>query len=217
MKHSKQSELPRSKAEALALGVTRYFNGTVCKRGHTAPRSLSSNCTECQRISAAAKRDPAERAEYYRRNRERERETNRAYCAAEKDRLRQIAVEYRRENRDRLIAKNAAWRAANPAYGAEHRNENRDRYIVYAQNRRGRLTTGTLSKNIVARLLDLQRGCCACCGEALGDDFHLDHITPLARGGLNVDANVQLLLGRCNLAKATSDPVEYMQRKGKLL
>ena len=40
--------LPRTRAEALALGVTRYFTGKPCKRGHVADRrSDSGDCAEC--------------------------------------------------------------------------------------------------------------------------------------------------------------------------
>ena len=46
---------------------------------------------------------------------------------------------------------------------------------------------------------------------------HLDHITPLSRGGLNVDGNVQLLCPPCNLTKAAKDPIEWAQQNGRLL
>lgn len=42
--------LPRTRAEALALGVTRYFTGKPCKNGHITERTvLCGRCTECHR------------------------------------------------------------------------------------------------------------------------------------------------------------------------
>jgi 5-methylcytosine-specific restriction endonuclease McrA len=90
---------------------------------------------------------------------------------------------------------------------------------VKAQNRRARKRTngGTLSKNIAAKLFKHQRGKCACCGLPLGDDYHLDHIMPLALGGANVDSNIQLLRPSCNLQKSAKHPIDFMQSRGFLL
>lgn len=63
-----------------------------------------------------------------------------------------------------------------------------------------------------------ERGHCAVCrGEFEKRLLELDHVTPLARGGLHADENMQLLCRTCNRQKGTSDPVEFMQRKGLLL
>jgi hypothetical protein len=43
--------LPRTRAEALALGVKRYFTGEPCKRGHVDFRLVSTRgCNECMRL-----------------------------------------------------------------------------------------------------------------------------------------------------------------------
>ena len=43
--------LPRTRAEAKALGVTRYFTGRPCRHGHVAAKSASSGtCAECDRL-----------------------------------------------------------------------------------------------------------------------------------------------------------------------
>ncbi|WP_315767599.1 MULTISPECIES: hypothetical protein [unclassified Bradyrhizobium] len=42
------SNLPTTRAEALRLGVDRFFTGKPCRRGHLAPRYVSSpNCATC--------------------------------------------------------------------------------------------------------------------------------------------------------------------------
>jgi 5-methylcytosine-specific restriction endonuclease McrA len=51
----------------------------------------------------------------------------------------------------------------------------------------------------------------------LGDNYHIDHIMPLALGGSNTDDNIQLLRQRCNNQKCAKHPVDFMQSRGFLL
>jgi 5-methylcytosine-specific restriction endonuclease McrA len=106
-------------------------------------------------------------------------------------------------------------RQASVRYGKEHPEYNR----LCAHNRRARLalTGGKLSKGLSAKLFKLQRGLCPCCQQPLGEDFHLDHIMPLALGGMNIDSNIQLLRKRCNHQKSAKHPIEFMQLRGFLL
>lgn len=67
------------------------------------------------------------------------------------------------------------------------------------------------------KLYELQRGKCACCCKPLGNNYHLDHRVPLARGGRNEDCNMQLLRAKCNMQKSAKDPIEFMQERGFLL
>jgi 5-methylcytosine-specific restriction endonuclease McrA len=46
---------------------------------------------------------------------------------------------------------------------------------------------------------------------------HVDHITPLARGGSGDRRNIQLLCAACNLAKAARDPLEHAKSLGRLI
>lgn len=45
--------LPRSRAEAVAMGAKRYYTGEPCRRGHVVYRIVSGACSAC----AKAKRD----------------------------------------------------------------------------------------------------------------------------------------------------------------
>lgn len=83
------------------------------------------------------------------------------------------------------------------------------------QNRRARLAgAGVLSEGICEALHVIQAGRCACCGKPLGVVYDLDHIMPLALGGLNVDANMQLLTARCNGRKLAKHPEKYAKERG---
>lgn len=99
-----------------------------------------------------------------------------------------------------------AWRLANP-----------NAYRIQRQNRKARKSQFKLSLGLSEKLFLIQRGMCACCGQPLGDKYHLDHIMPLALGGTNTDDNIQLLRQRCNNQKHAKHPVDFMQSRGFLL
>jgi 5-methylcytosine-specific restriction endonuclease McrA len=116
---------------------------------------------------------------------------------------------------------NAKWREENAArkkeYESQYHAANRDKHKIRMTNRRAREAGGKLSADLEAKLFQLQRGKCACCGEPLGDDYHLDHVMPLALGGTNTDDNIQLLRDKCNRQKHAKHPVDFMQERGFLI
>src|SRR5574340_787097 len=115
------------------------------------------------------------------------------------------------------MAYNLATKERRKEYRSRYCSENKDKFRAYTNNRR-RLAGGMkLSSDISSKLFKLQKGKCACCGKRLGDDYHLDHIMPLALGGTNTDDNIQLLRAECNLQKHAKHPVEFMRQRGFLL
>lgn len=136
-----------------------------------------------------------------------------AWYAINKHRLdpakrRAASLKWFRANKEKANAISAAWLAANP-----------DTSRIRNQNRRARklASSGKLSKGLDQKLFKLQKGKCACCKRPLGDNYHLDHIMPLALGGAHVDSNIQLLRQRCNNEKHAKHPVDFMQERGFLL
>ena len=99
----------------------------------------------------------------------------------------------------------------------ENRKALRERVKRKHNKARRRGALGRLSIGRERSLYQLQRGKCPICKERLGQNWHLDHIVPIALGGSNTDENVQLLCPTCNLAKNAKHPVEFMQSKGFLL
>lgn len=124
------------------------------------------------------------------------------------ERVRATAAAYYLKNYEKERARRNAWKKLN-----------KEKVRLYGQNReaRRRVNNGSLSINLIEKLIHLQKGKCACCGKPLGDDFHMDHIFPIALGGLNVDGNIQLLRKKCNLQKSDKHPIEFMQSRGFLL
>ena len=175
---------------------------------------LRSSCKSCESIKNAAWR--AANTEKIIANLAR-------WRAANPEKVRAIDAKYRASHIEKVAAKNAKWQAANPdkikAINAKWCAANPEYVRIKKQNRRARKREngGVLSKGLAEKLFKLQRGKCACCGEPLGDDYHLDHITPLVLGGPNTDDNIQLLRSRCNLQKNAKHPIDFMQSKGFLL
>jgi 5-methylcytosine-specific restriction endonuclease McrA len=62
-----------------------------------------------------------------------------------------------------------------------------------------------------------QGGKCAYCKASLKDGSCIDHIVPLAKGGPNSAANIQMLCRPCNSKKAAKDPLAFAAEIGLLL
>lgn len=136
-----------------------------------------------------------------------ERIARRQYREAHADQARARAEAWRKANPDKTAAQSRAWAKANP----EARR-------LMQHKRRVSKKGGEVSPDIYQRLRVLQKGACAVCRAKLAvTSEHLDHIMPLALGGLHADNNLQLLCPPCNLSKNAKHPVEFMQQRGFLL
>jgi hypothetical protein len=193
------------------------------------PDGLRRECKPCRKIYVA---------QWRLANLDRCRAVDAARRAANPEKVKAYTAKWNAANPEKLRAKRDAWRQANPgkfkarsarwhlankeavnARSAEWRKANPEASRAHRRNRRARKLEvgGTLSSGLAAKLYGLQKGRCACCREPLGDDYHLDHILPLTRGGTNTDDNIQLLRATCNLQKHAKHPIDYMQSKGFLL
>jgi len=129
------------------------------------------------------------------------------------------AAAYRAANKAIVRARYKAWRDANAdiaraackAWVASHPDEAR----AHTQARRARKkgNGGRLSRGITKKLMEDQNGLCAYCSADLALGHHLDHKIPLVRGGLHVDANVQLTCPLCNMRKHSKTHEEFLSHR----
>ena len=152
-----------------------------------------------------------------------QKERSRKWAEANPEKILQAMRKWRKINPEKVSACARSWQKANPqrakVIALNWREANPDKVKTIEQNRRARVkgNGGNLSTNIIKTLLAQQNGKCACCGLGLDNGYHLDHIMPLALGGINDDSNVQLLTPKCNLSKGAKHPVDYMRSKGRLI
>jgi 5-methylcytosine-specific restriction endonuclease McrA len=119
-------------------------------------------------------------------------------------------------NPQKANAKSAAYRAANPAKHKEFVRRwaaaNPDAILLKDHKRRARkkISGGQLSRDIIATLLSRQDNKCVYCKADISVERHLDHIMPLALGGIHADENTQLLCPRCNRRKGALHPEVFL-------
>ena len=217
---------------------TEFYRAAACKDG------LRGECKAC--VSAKQKIYNAEHAaqiaeqkliRYNEADAVSRSKKNASYYQLNSEAIKKRAKDWAEANRGAYLKRQAAYWQANRAKllekKAQYKSENAElikqiRSEWYARNKARlkpqrkllkahRRNAGRLSSGLVQRLSEMQKARCACCRISLSAGYHLDHITPLARGGMNDDHNMQLLCPTCNLTKSAKDPIDFMQSRGFLL
>ncbi len=103
----------------------------------------------------------------------------------------------------------AEWSKANlarrRAYAADYRKANPHQFREYDAERRARLYGATIEKVERTVVYDRDKGFCHICGRAVfHDNWHLDHVIPLSKGGEHSYRNVAVSHPGCNQRKAAS-------------
>src|SRR5882672_6622256 len=188
---------------ARAFGRRRYFTGEVCVNGHVSWRyTIGDGCIECHRERSAQQA--------------RERSPERKRAQTERKEPHKIRYrtdpEYRQRMRDNALARG---RRLSPDEKREQRrrwrrnNPEKFRQLQKTKRARRRGAVGSFTRQDIERIFKAQRGRCAyyrSCRTKLGDDYHADHILPLAGGGTNNADNIQLTCPACNLSKNAKHP-----------
>lgn len=197
----------------------------TCKTCSSTTFYASGKCKACLLAWRTANPDrvKAARTKYAKANRVELNERAKEDYHADPTKRALAASKWRRSNREKYQSTARKWSAENVQRHAQMRLEwaanNPEARRTYTANYRARKRNngGKLTRGLAKRLYKLQLGKCACCRLPLGEDFHRDHVMPLALGGANEDWNMQLLCATCNFSKGDKHPVEFMQSRGFLL
>lgn len=160
---------------------------------------------------------------YYREHIENKSEYNKMYREINREKLSESHREYQKNNREVVNEKAAEYRKNNPEKTKEiyarYRAKNKEKYVIYARNRRAwKLGAGgSYTEDDIKFMLSLQKNKCAICSVSVAGGYHIDHVIPLSKGGVNDKSNLQILCAPCNRSKGAKDPIEFMQSLGKLL
>jgi len=157
---------------------------------------------QAQRKYHAANLDECrERSRRYRQEHlEEMRAKDREQYAQNREAQKKRKLDYYYENREEMLEANRRWIAANP-------EKNRARYSrrrALVKNAEGSYT----AEDTVAQY-ERQKGKCFYCGVDVGDDYHVDHVVPLSKGGTNGPENLVVACPHCNLSKYAKHPMEF--------
>jgi 5-methylcytosine-specific restriction endonuclease McrA len=175
---------------------------TEFSRAKGSSDGLRANCKACDAVS---------RRRYYEENRERGRRRREENLETERERERHS----RERNREKRREYNRRWRAENPERRREYARVNAEAGRVRHRNWRAHLRSADGTHNIedLVRTADEQGMCCLYCGVPSAPDVetHVDHMTPLSRGGSNWPENLALTCGPCNLSKGVKTAEEFRE------
>lgn len=202
-----------SRQEAKDLGLAYYFSGKPCPKGHVDQRLVSDyGCRECKRMAVKkwAKENPERAAikarESVLRNWGKYIARHKEWRGKNREKVRQVVKNYTENNKEKVKAMIKAWGKENP----ERVRAARLNRIAREKNADGFFT----SKDVLG-IFAMQDGMCASCGCVL-ENYHVDHIMPLALGGSNYPDNLQILCVKCNCSKGAKHPddwKEYLQKQ----
>lgn len=201
-----------TRAEAQARGLTDYFTGRPCARGHIAPRNVKGkHCNVCARINIQAHRErmgddawrESERLrslDYAKRNREKRRASSKIMMARLYKQDPKRFVRRTQAQEKRLLAENPVMvrlsqAARRAAYNVRQAGTSSDRGLTA----------------IVRRVWEGSGEKCAACA-AIGR-LELDHVVAVANGGTNAESNLQFLCKPCNVSKGKRDFHEWLQSR----
>lgn len=185
---------PISRVMAKEQGLTRYFTGKPCSKGHIAPRLISNwSCVVCHRNKVN---------NYYDEHPEKRKTYLKEWNKANPECSRRWRLNHPKEWSELNKQRKKRWCANNPERNlANWRN----------YHSRKKSAKGSHTGDDILVIFDRQSGLCAnpLCASDLAAGYHVDHKTPLSRGGSNWPRNLQLLCGSCNSSKGTRNQREW--------
>ena len=185
----------------------RYGNAKLCRRCAKARQAVSKSSYRASKEVRQA---------YYQAHKTERKEYQNKYSKDNTEAIAERCRAYYQANAPKKLEYQRVYHKANPEKRREAKARRRARKIELL----GKVTSGILDV-----LLKLQNHRCAApgCRKRIGkrvrgkSDHHLDHIVPLAKGGLHDDANLQILCATCNQQKHAKDPLAFARERGMLL
>lgn len=98
-------------------------------------------------------------------------------------------------------------------YNKKYRNKNKEYFRLQRQKRRNVIlkNVGNFDIHDINKIYKKQEGICVYCKKTLGTDYHIDHKTPITRGGSNFPKNLQVTCPSCNRKKNTKTHEEFLK------
>ena len=188
------SNQPKSRKEAQAQGVKKYFNENPCAQGHLLGRyTINGSCVECCRLkSTSSKKKKYDKLRYIQNPEDKK----------------ISALNWYKQNKSEVVKKSSEWVAKNPERAKEIKRN-------YKHRRRSKEKSGVTGRDLISWTKQ-QAKVCYWCGVDCTQGYHLDHYYPLSKTGTHELNNLVISCSKCNQSKAAKDPIQYANSKGKL-
>lgn len=139
--------------------------------------------------------------ENYRKNREHYQAKDQEYYQNNREYIKKRTAENYRQNRESYLATASKYRKNNPEVVRSSHLRRRAR-LVDADD-------GTVTSEFLNNLIK-KNTTCYYCGVELEGKGHVEHMTPLSRGGLHSVNNLTMSCASCNLSKGTKTAEEFL-------
>lgn len=197
------------------------------RKNKCGPYGLSSECRECKNdMDKQYHQNHKEKhllwnREYVKKNRERVQQYKHNYYMEHQDESREYNQKYREEHRDEILTYFCA-------YYLEHMDEIKARTKEWSQTESGKLShrnanrrrkarmkniEGDHSKDEMLSVLEFFDYKCAYSGEPLEEEYHIDHVIPVSKGGTNYIWNIVPANSGPNIAKRDSEMEEWFRKQ----
>lgn len=159
--------------------------------------------------------NPDYNKEYYSKNRQRVLIYGRKWKAKNKQRMLETGYAWAKANPDKRRAITRRYKIKNKkkiqSWAKEWERNNRDKRRALNHNYRARKkqADGTHTEQDLQEQYKRQGGKCYYCGCKLDDNWHIEHVIPLSRGGSNDIANIVCSCPSCNQSKHNKLPHEW--------
>jgi 5-methylcytosine-specific restriction endonuclease McrA len=168
------------------------------------------------KVRASAAKQRAKNPPKPRKNRDLEKRkvTRAAWRAANPDKVAAVWARNRVKYREKRAAACRTYRASHPGMAAAYYAANRTKLLAWGAAYRKANPGKTRAAKAKRRALEISRACSCCTTKQISDEFYsfvnhgfteIDHITPLALGGLHCRKNLQLLTVLEHKAKTKLD------------
>jgi 5-methylcytosine-specific restriction endonuclease McrA len=183
-------------------------------RDKTGKYGLRGQCKLCVETRLRSYRQRPEVRERTRELQRGRKEYKRAWQRANPDKQREYDARWYEKHRDEARSRNRARRRANRAYYRAYYFANKGQYRAHQRRRRAALrgSHGQHTAADVALQYGRQRGRCYWCRAKVGDDYHVDHVIPVALGGSNGPENIVIACPTCNTSKGAKHPMDFAGR-----
>ena len=171
-----------TRKQAAKRGFKKYFTGEPCNYGHVSERYVKSyKCVACLLQRSKA---------YHKANPGKAKESWRRWVEKDPKKAKELS---------RKQSKRYYWG-----------NRNKSRSIIHNTRAKRENSPGKWLESLIDEMGQHCKWTCHC-GSDISDDFTIDHIVPISKGGTNYPDNIQLLCPFCNRSKKNKPQDEYLR------